>query len=100
MFLTATPRLFTANKDGDETVASMDDPDRYGNVVYTLGFGDAVDLGELADYEVVVVAVDDPELCDLILKGGSPNSKALIAKLKDQLSQLLKEPFKRFQNSG
>ena len=82
VFLTATPRLFTATDDGDETVASMDDPERYGEVVYTLGFGKAVDLGELADYEVVVVAVDDPELRDLILEGGSLELEGLDRKIE------------------
>jgi predicted helicase len=35
-----------------------------------LGFGRAVELGLLADYEVVVVAVEDPELRATILDGG------------------------------
>ncbi len=71
VFMTATPRIFTATDDGDETVVSMDDPALYGETVYTLGFGEAVEDGLLADYEVVVVAVDDPELRDTILNDGS-----------------------------
>jgi superfamily II DNA or RNA helicase len=70
LFVTATPRTFAATADGDETVQSMDDTDLYGEVVYELGFGRAVELGLLADYEVVVVAVQDSELRATILAGG------------------------------
>jgi superfamily II DNA or RNA helicase len=70
LFVTATPRTFAATADGDETVQSMDDTDQYGEVVYELGFGRAVELGLLADYEVVVIAVQDPELRATILDGG------------------------------
>jgi len=71
LFMTGTPRTFTAAKDGDETVQSMDDTDAYGEVAYQLGFGAAVDLGLLANYEVVVVAIDDPALRKVVLEGAS-----------------------------
>ena len=71
LFMTATPKTFTAAADGDETVHSMDDTAVYGDVAHELGFGKAVELGLLADYEVVVVAVDDPALRETILAGGS-----------------------------
>ena len=71
VFVTATPRIFAATDDGDETVRSMDNPDLYGDCVYELGFGRAVELGLLADYEVVVVAVANPDLRARILEDGS-----------------------------
>ncbi len=71
LFMTGTPRTFTAAKDGDETVQSMDDTDAYGEVAYQLGFGDAVDRGLLVDYEVVVVDIEDPALRKMVLDGGS-----------------------------
>jgi len=71
LFMTGTPRTFTAAKDGDETIQSMDDTDAYGEVAYRLGFGEAVDRGLLVDYEVVVVAIDDPALRKVVLAGGS-----------------------------
>ena len=55
---------------GRKHMQSMDDLDLYGEVIYELGFGRAVELGLLADYEVVVVAVEDPELRQTILDGG------------------------------
>ncbi len=63
-YLTATPRLFDDNtKDkvgqANAILASMDDEDLYGPEFFRLGFGEAVSLGLLADYKVLVLAVDE-----------------------------------------
>ncbi len=64
LYQTATPKIYsqeTKKKGKEENViiASMDDPDLYGEEIYRLGFGDAVGKGILTDYKVEVLAVDE-----------------------------------------
>ena len=64
LYMTATPRIY-----GDESKAkaneksallcSMDDEEIYGSEFYRLGFSEAVALGLLSDYKVIVLAVDE-----------------------------------------
>lgn len=64
LYMTATPRIY-----GDESKAkanensailcSMDDEKIYGQEFYHLGFSEAVSLGLLSDYKVIVLAVDE-----------------------------------------
>lgn len=56
LFLTATPRLHDLDRDDDVVVASMDDPEIYGEHVYAYTLREAIDDGWLSEY-VVVVAV-------------------------------------------
>lgn len=63
LFMTATPRIYAAQSQdkADEagaTLYSMDDPVFFGEVLYQLNFGEAVDRGLLSDYRVLIVAVD------------------------------------------
>ncbi|MDR2761952.1 MAG: DEAD/DEAH box helicase family protein, partial [Planctomycetaceae bacterium] len=75
LYMTATPRLFSAEtkrKAANEqiTVWSMDDPQHFGNVFYSLGFSQAVEGNLLSDYKVVILGVDEniisPELQNAI----------------------------------
>tara|TARA_R110000850_G_scaffold189247_4_gene314990 strand:+ start:10789 stop:15720 length:4932 start_codon:yes stop_codon:yes gene_type:complete len=64
LYMTATPRIFadTARARAEEAeavVCSMDDPAVYGLELHRLGFGEAVGAGLLADYKVMVLAVDE-----------------------------------------
>lgn len=64
LFMTATPRYFTARvkraaEGADLEVASMDDEERFGPVFHRLTFGQAIERGLLTDYRVVIVGVDD-----------------------------------------
>lgn len=64
LYQTATPKIYTqeTKKKGEEdnvVIASMDDPDLYGEEIYRLGFGEAVAKGILTDYKVEVLAVDE-----------------------------------------
>ena len=63
LFFTATTRVHTGkhNRDGDDDIASMDDPDLFGAVVHRLSFGEAIQRGLLSDYRVIVVGVTDRE---------------------------------------
>jgi predicted helicase len=64
LFMTATPRFFTERlrregRDADWELASMDDKDLFGEVFHRLPFGEAIDRGLLADYQVAIIGVDD-----------------------------------------
>jgi predicted helicase len=73
LFATATPRLYgqaakaRAEREGaDVELASMDDAAVFGPVAHRLSFRSAVEQGILVDYELVVVAVTDAEVTELI----------------------------------
>ncbi|MGB4356792.1 MAG: DEAD/DEAH box helicase family protein, partial [Limnohabitans sp.] len=64
LYMTATPRIFSeaSKAKADENavmVCSMDDESLYGQELHRLGFGEAVSTGLLADYKVMVLAVDE-----------------------------------------
>jgi len=64
LYMTATPRIFAepAKRKADDhgaTLASMDNTDMFGETLYHLGFGTAVQDRLLTDYKVVVLAVDE-----------------------------------------
>lgn len=64
LYMTATPRIYgdESKKKASESSAllcSMDDENVYGKEFYNLGFSTAVALGLLADYKVIVLAVDE-----------------------------------------
>ena len=62
--MTATPRIFGDNvrSKADEVgaeLASMDNPDLFGETLFYRGFGWAVQNGLLTDYKVIVLAMDE-----------------------------------------
>ena len=64
MYQTATPKIYGENakknaKDKSILISSMDDESKYGEVIYRMGFGQAVSRGILTDYKVMVLAVDE-----------------------------------------
>ncbi|GAA4471734.1 DEAD/DEAH box helicase [Phytohabitans houttuyneae] len=61
LYMTATPRIFL----DDQPAISMDDQTVFGPVAFRLGFADAISLGLLADYRLVVAVVTEQELADL-----------------------------------
>ncbi|WP_432177149.1 Helicase associated domain protein [Streptomyces sp. Tue6028] len=72
LYLTATPRIWDADADQDgdtEAVASMDDENLFGPVAYRLTLSDAIDLGLLADYQILVPVVTDEDLRDWLATG-------------------------------
>ncbi|MET8021738.1 DEAD/DEAH box helicase [Streptomyces decoyicus] len=74
LYLTATPRIWDPDDSQDDTeaVASMDDEDLFGPVAYHLNLSDAIDLGLLADYQILVPVVTDTDLRDwLATKAGA-----------------------------
>ncbi|WP_102159412.1 DEAD/DEAH box helicase [Zhihengliuella halotolerans] len=64
LFMTATPRIYvqeskTKAAEDNVEIFSMDDAAKYGPEFHHLGFGQAVEMGHLSDYKVLVLAVDE-----------------------------------------
>lgn len=63
LYLTATPRIWSAGEPGEDEdpslVASMDDPDLYGETCYRLPLAEAIDMDLLANYRIVVMEVHE-----------------------------------------
>ena len=67
LYMTATPRIYGENarskaRDAEVVLASMDDPDIYGEVLFHHGFARAVESDILADYRVIVLAMDEGQV--------------------------------------
>lgn len=64
LYQTATPKIYGDSakktaKDKSILLSSMDDESKYGEVIYRMGFGQAVTHDILSDYKVMVLAVDE-----------------------------------------
>jgi superfamily II DNA or RNA helicase len=71
LFATATPRTYSSNvkKAAEERgveVVGMDDAAKFGEVLYALHFGKAIERKLLTDYRVVIIGVDDPTIAQWI----------------------------------
>ena len=67
LYMTATPRLYTEGAKSkaarhDTEVFSMDELEIYGPEFHRLPFSKAVEIDELSDYKVVVLAVSEREV--------------------------------------
>lgn len=64
LYMTATPRIYMDSakskaKEADAELCSMDDEEKFGKELHRLGFGEAINQELLADYKVMVLAVDE-----------------------------------------
>lgn len=64
LYMTATPRIFGGDakkqsEAGDAVLYSMDDEKIFGKTFSTISFSEAVRLGCLVDYKVIVLAVEE-----------------------------------------
>lgn len=64
LYMTATPKIYGAaakgqKERGEVELYSMDDETVFGPTFFTLSFAEAVNLGCLTDYKVVVLTVDE-----------------------------------------
>ena len=71
LFATATPRTYSstvhkAAEDRGVEVVGMDNAALFGEVLYALPFGKAIEAKLLTDYRVVVIGVDDPTIAQWI----------------------------------
>jgi predicted helicase len=67
LYMTATPRLYsddTKSKaaQAEAILCSMDDPDLYGQEIYRIGFGEAVERDLLTDYKVLILTLNDKDV--------------------------------------
>lgn len=67
IYMTATPRLYTSEarkkaEKNDAVLCSMDDVSMYGEEIYRIGFGEAVEKQLLTDYKVLILAVGDKDI--------------------------------------
>lgn len=67
LYMTATPRIFDENTkskaaQNDAEVCSMDKPELYGEEIYRIGFGEAVEKGLLSDYKVLVLTLSENDI--------------------------------------
>ncbi len=73
LFATATPRTYSSNvkkaaEDRGVEVVGMDNAALFGEVLYALPFGKAIERKLLTDYRVVIIGVDDPTIAQWIAK--------------------------------
>ncbi|MDP2827377.1 MAG: Helicase associated domain protein, partial [Sulfuricellaceae bacterium] len=71
LFATATPRTYSSNvkkaaEDRGVEVVGMDNATLFGEVLYALPFGKAIEDKLLTDYRVVIIGVDDPTIAQWI----------------------------------
>ncbi|WP_242682162.1 DEAD/DEAH box helicase [Herbiconiux sp. SYSU D00978] len=64
LYMTATPRIYadvsrTKAEEAGAVLADMDNEALFGKEFHRLGFGEAVSIGRLTDYKVLVLAVDE-----------------------------------------
>ena len=67
IYMTATPRLYSDDSKSkaaqvDAVLCSMDDPELYGEEIYRIGFGEAVDNGLLTDYKVLILTLKEGDI--------------------------------------
>lgn len=67
LYMTATPRLYDDNskskaKENNAYLCSMDDRGIYGDEIYRIGFGEAVQRGLLTDYKVLILTLNHSQV--------------------------------------
>ena len=73
LYMTATPRLYREDakqkaKEAEAFLCSMDDEAIYGEEIYRIGFGKAVDKNLLSDYKVLILTISDKEVTPILKK--------------------------------
>jgi predicted helicase len=91
MYMTATPRLYhpdAKDKAAQEDVylCSMDDETIYGEEMYRIGFGEAVERNLLTDYKVLILTLSDKDVPPSVQKMISDEEQEINA---DDASKLI-----------
>lgn len=73
LYMTATPRLYSDDMksraaQADAVLCSMDDAKLYGEEMYRIGFGEAVEKDLLTDYKVLILTLSDKDVPPAIQK--------------------------------
>ena len=93
LYMTATPRLYKLSdeiknqvREQDAYLCSMDDVAIYGEEVYRIGFGEAVEKSLLSDYKVLVLTISSKDI-PLAMQDAIKNSNGTIE--TDDISKLI-----------
>lgn len=67
LYMTATPRLYSDDSkskaaQSEAILCSMDDKALYGDEIYRIGFGEAVERQLLSDYKVLILTISDTDV--------------------------------------
>lgn len=67
IYMTATPRIYVGDtkkkaEENEAVLCSMDDTNIYGEEIYKIGFGEAVEKELLTDYKVLILAVGNKDI--------------------------------------
>jgi predicted helicase len=73
LYMTATPRLYDDNTKSkaaqvEAILCSMDDVSLYGEEVYRIGFGEAVERDLLTDYKVLILTLNENDVPPAVQK--------------------------------
>lgn len=73
VYMTATPRLYDAESKSkaakaDALLCSMDDESMYGQEMYRIGFGEAVEKDLLTDYKVLILTLNEKDVPPAVQK--------------------------------
>jgi predicted helicase len=95
LYMTATPRIYmdatkSKAKEADAELCSMDDESLYGRELHRLGFGEAISRELLADYKVMVLAVDEKFVSKTFQQELAAASKAKGKAYDDYFTDLVK----------
>lgn len=73
LYMTATPRLYKDEAKSkaalaDAVLCSMDDVSLYGDEIYRIGFGEAVERDLLTDYKVLILTLNEQDVPPAVQK--------------------------------
>lgn len=73
LYMTATPRLYDDNTksraaQAEAILCSMDDETMYGEEIYRIGFGEAVEKDLLTDYKVLILTLNEKNVSPAVQK--------------------------------
>lgn len=73
LYMTATPRLYSDDikskaAQAEAELCSMDDAGLYGEEIYRIGFGEAVEKDLLTDYKVLILTLNDKDVPPAVQK--------------------------------
>jgi predicted helicase len=83
LYMTATPRLYSDDAkskaaQADAILCSMDDENIYGEELYRIGFGKAVEDDLLSDYKVLILTLSDEDI--------TPQVQSMMANPESEIS--------------
>jgi predicted helicase len=100
IYMTATPKLYTDDNKSKAAqhsmlLCSMDDAKLYGEEMYRIGFGEAVQRELLCDYKVLILTVNElslpPVIAEALKKGDDTIAMSDTAKLLGCIAALSKQ---------